>query len=277
MIKKHIVHSKKHPVFFYPVSMGQKLYSLLVYPVLSVIVVYVLVNLLSHSGFSYTFPITLPISISDILLAALYTLGRLAAAYVLAIVVALPLALLAVSGRWAEKIFLPLFDILESVPTLAFFPIFIIFFVRADYLNAASIFILFLAMLWNIVFTLIGGLKIIPTEITYVADVFKVRGFEYFRKVTLPAIVPQIVTGSILAVAQGWNIIIVAEVLHTYIPHGTAAQDLFGLGSILVQASSMGQSDLFIVTMFVMIFIIALLNFFVWQKLLHYAQRFRFE
>ena len=41
--------------------------------------------------------------------------------------------------------------------------------------------------------------------------------------------VPYIVTGSLLAWAGGWNIIIVAEVLHTYIPGG--ARDLFGIGS----------------------------------------------
>jgi len=273
MIKKHIVHSKHRQLVIYPVSFGQKLYSLLVYPLLSVVVLVGLIALLSHGKFS----LGLPLSSTALGTATLFTVSRLALAYVLAIIVALPLALLTVSGTWAEKIFLPLFDILESVPTLAFFPILIIFFVRADYLNAAAIFILFLAMLWNIVFTLIGGLKIIPVDIKYAARVFGLRGFAHFRKVTLPAIFPQIVTGSILAVAQGWNIIIVAEVLHTYIPGGTGADDLFGLGSVLVNASASGQNGLFLAALLTMIVVIAILNFFVWQKLLHYAERFRFE
>ena len=46
--------------------------------------------------------------------------------------------------------------------------------------------------------------------------------------------------------AQGWNLIIVAEVMHTYILHGTTSQDLFGLGSILVNASASGQNSVFL-------------------------------
>jgi ABC-type anion transport system duplicated permease subunit len=59
---------------------------------------------------------------------------------------------------------------------------------------------------------LIGGLKIIPHDIIDAAKVFNIKGFRYFRKVLFPAIIPQLVTGSIIAVAQGWNIIIIAEV-----------------------------------------------------------------
>ena len=132
-------------------------------------------------------------------------------------------------------------------------------------------------MLWNIVFTLIGGIKIIPKDILYAAFTFNIRGWKYLRQVLLPAIFPEIVTGSILAFAQGWNLIIVAEVMHVYIPHGTESQDLFGLGSILVKSATNGQNDLFISTLVVMILIIAIFNFFIWQKLLHYAQRFKFE
>jgi ABC-type anion transport system duplicated permease subunit len=93
----------------------------------------------------------------------------------------------------------------------------------------------------------------------------------------LPAISPEIVTGSILAMAQGWNLIIVAEVMHTYIPAGTSAQDLFGLGSILVQSAVNGQNYLFVSTLLTMVLIIAVFNFFIWQKLLHYVQKFKFE
>jgi NitT/TauT family transport system permease protein len=93
----------------------------------------------------------------------------------------------------------------------------------------------------------------------------------------IPAVVPYLVTGSLLAWAQGWNIIIVAEVLHTYIPGGTAANDPFGIGSVLVSASANGENGLFIVALLAMVFVIAVINFLVWQKLLHYAERFKFE
>lgn len=270
---KHIGHHHRHFVISYPISLAQKLYTLLFEPILFVLILFIVVKFLSHA------PLTISntFSISDLINALLFTSGRLLIAYVLALICAIPLALLCTSSPKAESIFLPVFDILESVPVLAFFPVLIIFFVKFNFLTGAAIFVIFLSMLWNIVFTLVGGLKIIPQDIKGAAKVFGLRDWSYLRKVILPAIFPQLVTGSILAVAQGWNIIIVAEVLHVYIPNGTSSQDLFGIGSVLVGAAANGQNDLFIVALLLMILAIAFLNFFVWQKLLHYAERFKFE
>jgi NitT/TauT family transport system permease protein len=187
------------------------------------------------------------------------------------------MAFLATTNAVFESILLPLFDILQSIPILAFFPILILVFIRFNFLNGAAVFILFLSMVWNLVFTLVGGINIIPKDVMSASAIFSIKGMLYLRKVLLPSLIPQFITGSILAVAQGWNLIIVAEVLHTYIPHGTSAQDLFGIGSILVTASANGQTNIFIYAVVAMVLAIAFLNFFVWQKLLHYAQRFKFE
>lgn len=238
------------------------------------------VLLLMYLAFSF-YPLLRPagqeVPLSTIIAASLFTCARLFIAYVLAVVVAIPLALLTTYNSTMETLLLPVFDIMESVPILALFPVIIMLFIQFNFLNGAAIFILFLAMLWNIVFTLVGGLKIIPKDIFYVTQVFGLHGWGYMQRFLLPALVPQLVTGSILAVAQGWNLIIVAEVLHTYIPGGTSAQDLFGVGSILVAAAANAQNGVFLGAVFVMVVIIAMLNLFVWQKLLHYAQRFRFD
>lgn len=218
-----------------------------------------------------------PVSFTTIVIATLYTLGRIAIAYVLSLVVALPLALLAVYSRTLESVLLPIYDVFESIPNLAIFPIILVFFFSLGFLDGAAITILFLNMVWNLVFALVGGLKIIPKDITYAAHVFGIERFQYLRKVVLPAVFPQIVTGSILAVAEGWNLIIVAEALHSYLPGGTPAQDLFGIGTVLVSTAAQGQNSSYLLAFVVMVAIIAVFNFLVWQRLLIYAQRFRFE
>ncbi len=256
----------------YPLTLGERLYSIFIGPILVVLALFLFVTY-----FPTTNAIFPKISFFELTLATLYTLGRLFVAYVLALVCAIPLAILATENSLAEKILLPMFDILESIPVLAFFPVLIIFFITLGVPEGAAIFILFISMLWNIVFTVVGGLKIIPQDIKYASKVFKITGLKYVFKVMLPAIFPEIVTGSILALAQGWNIIIVAEVIHTYMPLGTHAQDLFGIGSILVNASATGNTHLFIACLAVMMVAIALFNYFVWQKLIHYSERFKFE
>jgi ABC-type anion transport system duplicated permease subunit len=268
---RHVHHYHRHMSVSYPVSLIQRLYTILLIPLLTVLVCYLVARYLS---------VRLPtdtISFNQLVLALLYTIERLGIAYILAVIVAIPLAILATATPLLESLFLPMFDILQSVPFLAFFPVVILVFISFNDLNGAAVFILFLAMLWNIVFTLIGGINVIPKDIDAARRVFGIRGWRYYFQILLPSLVPQLVTGSILAIAQGWNIIIVAEVLHTYIPHGTAAQDLFGIGSVLVNAAANGQTNVFLLAVAAMTIAIAILNFFVWQKLLHYAQRFRFE
>ncbi len=260
-----------HHFFSYPISLHERIYALVVGPLAVVALLFLLYAYVPH------LPAPGIVSDGTLMLALLYTTARLLIAYLLALVVAVPLALLVVSSPTIETLLLPVFDVLESVPILAIFPIILILFIQFGFFNGAAIFILFLSMLWNIVFALVGGLKLIPKDILYAAQVFGIRGLAYLRKITLPAIFPQFVMGSILAVAQGWNLIIVVEVLHTYIPGGTSAQDLFGIGSILVNAVAAQQTSVFLSAVAILIILIALINFFVWQKLLHWSQRFRFE
>jgi NitT/TauT family transport system permease protein len=270
--RRHIHHSARHVVVSYPISYWQRIQSALA-PIILVLVLFFLLRSFS------LLPIVGSQNISPALVgsALLATFLRLLIAYVLALVCSLPLALLIEKSPLIERILFPLFDVVQSIPVLAFFPIVILFFLRFGFVNGASIFIIFVTMLFTMVFSLIGGLKVIPNDIKSAAHVFKIRGFALTRRILLPAIVPYLVTGSLLTWAQGWNIIIVAEVLHTYIPGGTSSSDLFGIGSILVNAAANGQNALFFVAILAMIGGITVMNFLVWQKLLHYAERFKFE
>jgi len=268
----HITRSHHRATFSYPLSLRQSIYSLVLVPILVLIFLFFFI-----SSFSTVSASLQSISLTYVFAALGATLLRLLIAFVLALIFSIPLALLVTHSRLAEHIFLPAFDIIQSVPVLAFFPVVIIFFVHYGLYSGAAIFILFLSMVWNIVFSLVGGFHSIPKDIKEAGIMFNVRGFAYLRKILLPAIVPYLITGSLLAWAQGWNIVIVAEVLHTYLPGGTNASDVFGIGSVLVHASSGGQQQLFLTAIVIMIITIALINLFVWQKLLRYAERFKFE
>jgi NitT/TauT family transport system permease protein len=256
----------------YPVTIRQRLYSAIFGPAVFIVASLIILKLFSLSPVAPT-----GVSFAILVSAVLATFWRLLLAFLLALALSVPLALLIAKNHFTERLFLPLFDISQSIPVLAFFPVVIVFFVKFNLLNGAAIFILFLSMLWNLVFSLTGGLKVIPSDIKAAAQVFHLRKFDYLSKVVLPAIFPYLVTGSLLAWAQGWNVIIVAEVLHTYIPGGTGSQDLFGIGSLLVHSIASGRNDVFLGAMLVMILVIAFLNFFIWQKLLRYAEKFKFE
>jgi NitT/TauT family transport system permease protein len=260
-----------HGVLTHPVSRLHKLLTPLLLPLFIILVLgwIVGVPLLVWPSASAVVP--------TVLAATFATLGRLLVAYLLSVVIAIPLALLITKNDKVEKIFLPIVDILESIPILAFFPIIILLFVKSHFLEGAALFVLTVSMLWSILFALIGGLTLIPEAILDVTKVFNIRGWLKLRTVILPAMFPELVTGSILAVAGGWNIIIVAEVLHTYVSGGTSALDLFGLGSLMVEASAGGNVPLFLVSLVSMIIVIAIINIFLWQRLLRLSSTYRFD
>lgn len=249
---------------------------------ISVLVVMLVLFMLMFFAFRFLTParplINLDqLSFIDLIEAAFVTFYRLTWAYILAVIVSIPLAILITSTKKLERVLLPFFDILQSIPALAFFPIIVLVFIKANFFDGAAIFIIFLSMLWNLVFSMIGGLKTIPQDIESAAFVFKATGLKKLLNITLPAIFPYIITGSLLAWAQGWNVIIVAEVLHNYIPNSNSSYDLFGLGSLLVNASLQGKNFVFLMSLLAMVVIITLLNFFVWQKLLHFVERYKFD
>lgn len=273
MKKARHIHRISHTIYSsHSVSPRQHLYSLVGIPIITVLIIAILSLFLSSPISS-----TRNFSLGDIFLGTAFTLLRLLISYVIALAVAIPLALLVTRNTLAEKILFPILDVLQSVPVLAFFPIIIIFFLKVNFFEGAAIFILSFTMLWEIVFTLIGGLKVLPDDINSAAKVFGIKGFNFVRRISIPSIVPHVITGSLIGWAEGWNIVIVAEVLHNYIPNGTTRDDLFGIGSIMAQASISGRNDIMIAALIVMIITIAFMNLFIWQKLLHYSEKYKYD
>lgn len=263
----------RSPHLLYQTSLARHLVSIGI----AVAVIFVVVTLLLHFAHSENSFDVHRISVREVLAATGNTFFRMLIAYVISLVVAVPIALLIASSPGAQRVLLPIADILQSVPVLAFFPVIVAFFTTYHAFEAAAIFVIFAQMVWNIVFPVIGGLQTIPDDVRSAAIVFNCRGWKKFWYITLPAIVPFIITGSLLAWAQGWTIVIVAEVLHTYIPHGDPSQDLLGLGSLLVDSTAEGQNSVFLAALAAMILIIALINLIIWQPLLRFSQRFRFD
>jgi NitT/TauT family transport system permease protein len=205
------------------------------------------------------------------------SLLRLFGAYVLALLIGIPLGLLAETNRHVEAAILPVFDVLESMPVLAFFPVIILFFIHSGWIEGAALFIIFFSMVWNIAFSTVGGLKVIPEDVKSVGKVFGFTPLGRLMKITLPALFPPLVTGSILSLADGWNVLIVAEALHAYAPAGANTGDLYGIGSILVSAGASGNTTLLLSAMGTLVVVIAVMNLFLWQPLLARAEQFKFE
>lgn len=206
------------------------------------------------------------------------TLARMSIAYVFSLAFALAYGITAALNHRASHVMLPLLDILQSVPVLAFLPIVFIFFLNTFPGNlgkeVSSIVLIFTAMVWAPTFGVIAGVNAIPNDIKEASRAYGMGGFQYLRQIVLPAVYPELVWSSILAWGGGWYLIPLEE----YFQFGPGLPNtLPGIGYYIAHAAS--QSDLAssIFGLLVLVGVIALIDRFVWRPLEQRADKYKYE
>ena len=208
------------------------------------------------------------------------SLFRLLAAYLIALGWTL-LAGIAIARRQRlAKILIPLFDIGQSIPATALFPIVTLLILSrvASPMGTqlASIILLLTGMQWYLLFNIVGAIHNIPNDISESVSAYGVSGKRFIREILIPASFPAIISGSMQAWGGGWNATIVSE----YIVTGAQqVQQVAGLGAVLVNASNAGSAGTVVIATAIVIMTstILIINRLVWHRLLKRADRYKFE
>ncbi|MGE4218746.1 MAG: nitrate ABC transporter permease [Alphaproteobacteria bacterium] len=140
----------------------------------------------------------------------LASLQRVALGYALAVVAGVALGTLIGQSDWAMRGLDPLFQVLRTVPPLAWLPLSLAAFRDG---NPSAIFVIFITAIWPIVINTAVGIRNIPADYQNVAKVLRLNGFEYFTKIMLPAAAPYIFTGLRIGIGLSWLAIVAAEML----------------------------------------------------------------
>ena len=140
----------------------------------------------------------------------LSSLGRVAMGYSLAAVVGIFLGIVIGKSAMAFKAVDPIFQVLRTIPPLAWLPISLATFNQA---NPSAIFVIFITAIWPIIINTSVGIMRIPADYENVARVYQLRGSRYFFKVMLPSAAPYIFTGLRIAIGMAWLAIVAAEML----------------------------------------------------------------
>ena len=122
---------------------------------------------------------------------------------------------------------------------------------------------------WYILFNVIAGASAIPAEMRYAAASFQVRGWLWWRKVALPAVLPFYVTGAITASGGSWNAAIVAELASW----GDTQVEARGLGAYIAKATTAGDFHRIILGIGIMSLFVVVINRAFWRPLYYYAER----
>jgi nitrate/nitrite transport system permease protein len=140
----------------------------------------------------------------------LASLKRVAYGYSLAVLVGVSLGVLVGQSTWALRGLDPIFQVLRTVPPLAWLPISLAGFRDG---HPSAIFVIFITSIWPIIINTSIGIRNIPEDYRNVAKVIRLNGIEYFSKIMLPAAAPFIFSGLRIGVGLSWLAIIAAEML----------------------------------------------------------------
>lgn len=138
------------------------------------------------------------------------SLKRVAIGFALSSVTGIALGVLVGQSTLAWRGLDPIFQVLRTVPPLAWLPISLAAFRHAD---PSAIFVIFITSIWPIILNTAVGVRQIPQDYRNVARVLRLSPLEFFFRIMLPASVPFIFTGLKIGIGLSWLAIVAAEML----------------------------------------------------------------
>ena len=167
----------------------------------------------------------------------LRTMLRMFTALACSLIFAFVFAAIASKYRAAEKVMIPLLDVLQSVPILGFQAIAIAPFIALFPGNllgveCAAIFAIFTSQAWNMAFSLYQSMRTVPPELNEASRVFCQSGWQRFWRLELPFAMPGLLWNMMMSMSGGWFFLVAAEAI------SVAGQDikLPGIGAYIALA-----------------------------------------
>ncbi len=208
---------------------------------------------------------------------AALSLARMAAAYALSLAFSLAYGWYAAGHRRAERVMMPLLDVLQSVPILSFLPVVLlslsVLLPTAVAAELAAVVLIFTSQVWNMTFSVYQSAKTVPVELREAAAVFRFGTWFRLKVVELPFAANGLVWNSIMSWAGGWFFLMAAEMFTV----GSRDFRLPGLGSYLSTAAQQGDVHAIALGVAALVALIVALDQLLWRPLLAWAQRFRLE
>ncbi len=183
--KRHHIYKKRWHILF--------TFSLIVLPVIF------------FMGFSHFAHIATSTLFADIGI----SLIRLFIAYAISAFLGWGLAVLFYRGK-SSTVALPVFDVLQSVPSFAALPIAILYWGKS---NFTIIFFLVLAIIWPIFFSVMSSLKLIKNEYQEAITIYNLTGWRKIKYFLFPASIPGLITGSIVGLGDAWEALVATEII----------------------------------------------------------------
>lgn len=140
----------------------------------------------------------------------LSSLGRVAIGFGAAALIGIPLGFMIGSFNFLNKMTSPVISLLRPVSPLAWLPIGLLVFQKAE---PAAIWVIFISAIWPMIINTTVGVTRVPQDYMNVARVLGLSPLKVFTKILFPAVLPYTLTGIRLSIGVAWLVIVAAEML----------------------------------------------------------------
>ncbi len=208
----------------------------------------------------------------------LFSLARGLAAYCISLAFTLVYGFWAAKDQVAGRVLIPLLDILQSIPVLAFLPGLLLGLEAAFPTNnfgmeLAATLMIFTGQAWNMTFSFYHSLRSVPQDQQDAATAYHFSWWQRLKWVELPFSTMGLVWNSMMSMAGGWFFLMIAE---TYRLNDCDFR-LPGIGSYMQSAVDAGRIDAMVWAMLAMLIMIVGLDQLLWRPVVVSAQKFRVE
>ncbi|MCJ2542204.1 ABC transporter permease [Thermostichus vulcanus] len=185
---------------------------------------------------------------------------------------------IASKSRWAERIMIPLLDILQSVPVLGFLSITVTGFIALFPgsllgLEAASIFAIFTSQVWNMTFSFYQSLRTIPQELSEATTLYRLSAWQRFTQLEVPSAMVGLLWNAMMSFGGGWFFVAASEAISVLNQDYT----LPGIGSYVeaaIRAEDLPKLGWALLTIAL---VIVLVDQLFWRPLIVWSDKFRLE
>lgn len=185
---------------------------------------------------------------------------------------------LAAHNRRAERVLIPLLDILQSVPVLGFLSITVTGFIALFPgillgLEAASIFAIFTSQVWNMAFSFYQSLRTVPSELTEATTLYRLSRWQRFSRLELPSAAIPLLWNAMMSFGGGWFFLAASEAISVL----NQTYTLPGIGSYVAAAVAARDLHALAWAVLAMAVVILLVDQVFWRPLVAWSDRFRLE
>jgi len=184
----------------------------------------------------------------------------------------------AARSRRAEKVLLPLLDILQSVPVLGFLSVTVTLFIALFPgsllgLEFASIFAIFTAQAWNMTFSFYQSLITLPRELDEATRLYRLPAWQRFTRLELPSATVGLIWNAMMSFGGGWFFVAASEAISVL----NKNYQLPGLGSYVALAIAKQNIPALAAALITMIVVIVAIDQLFWRPLVAWSDKFKVE